>query len=62
MHKGSIIISRVLYFYLLPNYCVCKGKVKRVVSYIKASKALPGSSFIAVVFSVLEPHFTYSRW
>ena len=61
MRKGFIIISWFLYFYLLPNYYTYKGKFKRVVSYIRASKALPSSPFIAVTFSIPEPYFTHSR-
>ena len=61
MRKGFVIISWFLYFYLLPNYYIYKGKFKKAVSYIRAIKALPGSPFIAVAFSVLKPHFIYSR-
>ena len=62
MRKGFVIISQFLYFYLPPNYYIYKGKFKRAVSYIRASKALPSSPFIAITFSIPEPHFTHSRW
>ena len=62
MRKGSVIISRILYFYLLSNYYTCNSKCKRVISYTRASKALPGSPFIASAFGVLKPYFAYSRW
>jgi len=56
MRKGFIIISWFLYFYLLLNCYIYKGKFKRAVSYTRASKALPGSPFIAVTFNILKPH------
>jgi len=62
MRKGFVIISWFLYFYLLPNCYIYKGKFKRAVSYTRASKALPGSPFIAITFGAPEPHFTHSRW
>jgi hypothetical protein len=51
-----------LYFYLPPNYYIYKGKFEKAVSYIRASKVLSSSPFIAITFGVLEPHFAYSRW
>jgi len=62
MRKGFVIISWFLYFYLLPNYYTYKGKFERAVGYIRASKALPGSPFVAIAFSTPEPHFAHSRW
>ena len=61
MREGFIIISRILYFYLPSNCCICNSKSKRVISYIRASEALSGSPFIGVAFGALEPYFAHSR-
>ena len=60
MHKGSIIINNILYFYLPPNYYIYNNKCKKAISYTKASKALPKNPFIAFAFGALEPHLAYS--
>ena len=61
MCEGFIIINRILYFYLPLNYYIYNNKYKRIISYMRASKALPRSPFIAFAFSALKPYFVYSK-
>ena len=62
MGERLVIIGRILYFYLPPNYCTSKCKFKRAAGHTRASLALPRGLIIVVSFSTLKPHLAHSWW
>ena len=62
IRKCFIIISRILYLYLLSNYYLGKYKFKRTPSYTRASIASSRGLNIVVTFSISQPQFAHSRW